>query len=933
MTSQIGLVGRSSEQTALQNLLDVVSGGLSGSLVLRGEPGVGKTALLNDAVAAAAEGFRVARVAGIESETRVGYAALYRLLAPFGPELEQLPSRHRTVLGAALGFDEGPPSTPYLVGMATLTLLAQAAEQQSLVCVIDDAQWLDQESREALAFVARRIYAERVGMLFAVREPTPEPQLEGIPDVRVDGLDVASGTELLLRLTQGQIDRQIAERLAREAEGNCLALTEIGRLSPAARMDSGLGLAGAVPVGERLERHYRRTVEQLPPDCRWLLLLAAAAQGDDPTLVWRGAQLEDIEPDALLPAEAAGLVELRPTMQFRHGLMRSAVLQTAQPEERRRVFALLGRLTERPEDADQRAWYLASAAFAPDEALAAELERHAKTAHRRGGYLAESAFLARSAELSPDPDERGRRYVGAAAAACTGGTHQRADVLLDSAAPLVRDPVEQARAALAWSRSNEQSPRPRSGVAAKLMEAAELVAPLDADLTREILLAALRFAIVSEDLLVGVSLEEVGRRTLALRPQDGDGEDVRDLLIEGLATLFGVGFVEAVPILRQAMTAMHAADALGDEVPQWWLLGTIVGDTLWDHEATLMCCRRAEELARQIGALLTLTTALQLRYFSAIWLGHVEQAQDWAAEGLQLAQALGWGEAIQALFTHPGLLGLRGNDDAARQAADRMGVAAVALGAGMVAGNGQTGLVLLQVARRDYEDAFTVATGLSQRGSHFNRNSALPVLVEAGARTGRRDEAAEALDDLAERATASGTVLARGILTRSRALLAPDDSAEPLYQEAIDILSSAPASLDLGRSHLLYGEWLRRQKRRTDARHQLRQAYDMFVELGIVSFADRARSELAADGYRVAAPTTTPKRSTGLTEQEENVARLAASGATNHEIATKLFISTHTVDYHLAKVFRKLGVRSRRKLADALATTPASTPASSAQPE
>jgi DNA-binding CsgD family transcriptional regulator len=908
VTQPPGLAGRADEQAALRGLLLSLGDGMSGALVLRGEPGIGKTALL-EYLAGVAPDVDFAVVSGVESEAGFAFAGLYRLLVPCLGRMDRLPEPQRLALGTALGLVDGPSGSPFFIGLAALTVLAEAAQDRPLVCVIDDAQWLDPESLEVLAFVARRVYAERLGIVFGVREPPRLAMLEGIPELELSGLSPASAAELLVALAAGRVDPHVAAQIADRAGGNPLVLTEVGRELAEGRIPSGLLLNAPIPVGQRLETHFRDRVLDLPPDCRALLLLAAA--GAAPAVTWRAAALEGLGPEAALPAETGQLVAMTPELRFRHPLIRAAVYASAEPADRRRAHELLARATDARINPDLRAWHLAGAALAPDEDIAAELERCAEGARRRGGFLAEAEFLARSAELSPDPAGVAARTLAAAGAAVTGGAPLRAEALLDAGEPAFEDPFVRAQAQRLRQRVRYLCGRPFGEMPIALLGAAKVLAPVDRGLARRTMLDAVELAIVTGRFISGVTVAEVGRAALALRADEDSNPGIDDLLLAGLATLAADGYVKAAPLLRRAVTAMASPDAVGAAVPLWFIDGVYATHALWDDRARHDWLERCERVARATGALHHLQQALTCLSTVEAQTGQLSSAEARGEDCHQLGLAIGFSPEKLAVNSNAELLAWRGLDTAVQLAADNGAAAAEYLHAGDIKRPGYRALMVLHLSRGRYLDAFQVASRMrADDRLHFD-NEALPNLVEAGVRSGHHDAAALALGELVQRASASGTSWALGLMARSQALLEPVDP-EPLYQRAINHLGKTTVITDLARAHLLYGEWLRRQKRRLDARDQLQHAHDLFTSMDAPAFAHRAGVELAATGARV------HKHASGmvgdLTAQEARIARLAAGGATNQMIAAELFISSHTVGYHLTKAFRKLGVTSRQQL-------------------
>ncbi|WP_195905955.1 helix-turn-helix transcriptional regulator [Parafrankia discariae] len=916
------LLGRAAEMSVIDGIGAALRRGMSGALVVRGEPGVGKTALL-DYAASMSPGSEIARLSGVESEGRLAYAGLHRVLVPYLGRAKRLAPARRAILESALGITDGPPANPFLLGLAVLTLLAEVARRRPLLCLVDDAQWLDQESREVLTFVARRLHADRIGMIFGVREPPRDPRFEGIAELTVPNLAPGSAADLLVTRSGGRVDRQIADHLARQAGGNPLALVEVARELAAGRVAPGLLLDEPLPLGERLELHFRSQIRALPDATRAFLLLVAAHPVVDRTVVWRAAAPDGIAAAAATPATDARLVKTAPDLHFRHPLIRSAAYGSAEAGERRHAHELLARVTDPVTQPDVRVWHRAAAAGGPDEELAAELERCARLAKRRGGLLAESAFLTRAAELTPQAPVRAVRYLDAAQAAETGGAPLRAEALLDEGAPLFQEPLVQVRAQRLQARALASSGRSRAGIAVTLLSAARRSAPLDLDLTREILLEVVLWVFQTGRYLTGPTPREIGREILDLGgftgtgPAAGPGASTAgDLLLEGLATFLSRDHATAAPLLRRALEGMRGGEALDGGVPPWLLNGVFAASILWDDRGRDEWLTRCEVTARRTGALRPLVlTLLGKSLQEAAW-GDVPASERCSTDGRQIAQALGWSPTQLLTLSNPNILGWQGRDEEARLAADSLFAAAAELEAGDIGRYASMLLIVLHLGRGDYADAFSAARRLQAEAVPGFDNEALPALIEAGRRLGRLAEATAALEELRRRATASATPWALGLLARSEALLAADPEAEPHYRNAIDLLSGTRAVGDAARAHLLYGEWLRRRRRRNEARAQLTQAFTTFADLGADVFAHRAQTEPAAMG--VARPPGAHAPTVTLTPREDQIARLAAQGATNDEIAARLYLSVHTVEYHLGKVFRKLGIRSRRRIAAAL---------------
>jgi DNA-binding CsgD family transcriptional regulator len=913
------LVGRPAEREALGGLLAGATEGYSGALVLRGEAGAGKTALLDETVAAAtAAGMRTALLTGVEAETQLGYAGLHRFLLPFADHMEQLPGPQRDALRSTFGLAAGPPADRFLVALAVLTLLAEVASAVPLVCVADDVQWLDPESAVVLGFVARRLYAERVVLLFAVREPAGQVSaLAGLPELAIGGLDEAAAMELLASLAPGRLSQAVGARIVAETGGNPLALVEVARELSPAQLAGAEVLPEPLPVGGSLEQVYRRRVGRLPPEARLLLAVAAAEPTGSQALLWRAAGQLGIDPDAAAGADLGGLAEIGSQVEFRHPLVRSVVYYATPLRQRRRIHQALAAVGEGGEP-DRVAWHLAMAAAGPDEAVAARLEEAARRVRERGGYAATVTFMSRAAELSADEGQRAGRLLAAAEAALIAGQPVRGGALLEEATPLLGDPL--ARAQVRRLQGTIRFVLGQAGEApAILLEAARALAPADVDGARQALLEAFDAA-----LFVGWSasravVAEIASAARAM-PAGGSEASAAGLLLDGFAVRAAAGYPAAVPLLRRAIAMLRADDLSPAEGLRGLRLGCVAADDLFDDQAQHALATRWVQLARDQGALTALPVALNNQGAFEVLAGRFDAARACFAERLEISAATG----------NPGVVGTagiaevyelawRGRETDARRVA--AAVAREATGAGRSAQNiwVQYCLAVLELGLGNYQAALQYVLGAQEDDAPFSA-LALPDLVEAAARCGQTGLAEAALGRLALRAAAAGTPRALGLLARSRALLAGDADAEPLYDEAIGHLEQCRARPQLARAHLVYGEWLRRQQRRRDAREQLRIAHDMFTSIGAEAFAERARIELLATGER--ARRRTAGTETELTPQEAQIARLVSQGESNRDIAAQLFLSPSTVDYHLRKVFRKTGVTSRTQLARVMAADP-----------
>jgi DNA-binding CsgD family transcriptional regulator len=898
-----GLQGRREEREALERLLGAVRSGQSRVLVVSGEAGVGKTALL-ESVIGSASGFRVVRAAGVESEMELAFAALQQLCAPMLDRLEGLPAPQQDALAVAFGLRAGDAPDRFLVGLAVLSLLAEAAEEGPLVCIVDDAQWLDRASAQSLVFVARRLLAESVALVLVTREPGDE--LEGLPKLVVDGLRDRDARALLGSVLPVLLDERVRERIVAETRGNPLALLELPRGLTPAELAGGFGLPDVPGLSGRIEDSFRRRLEGLPVETQRLLLVAAAEPVGDPVLVWRAAGRLGIAVQAA--ADTDGLLTIGARVTFRHPLVRSAVYRAASPDDRQATHRALADATDPEVDPDRRAWHLAQATPGLDEDVAAELERSAGRARARGGVAAAAAFLERAAALTPDPPRRAERALAAAHAKRQAGAFDASLRLVAIAESGPLDELQRAQAdllraqiAFASSAGNDAP--------LLLLKAAQRLEPLDQRLARETYLEALTAVFFPGLLASGESVLETARAARAAPPASQPPRG-SDLLLDGLALLITEGYAAGAPMLRSAVNSLRDEDISQGEGRRWLSLGSRVAAFLWDDEAWDVLSARFVQLARDAGALSVLPSALTIRAGVERFAGRFAVVSSLLDEVAAVNAATG---ASLAPYVGLALAAFQGREAEAAQPIE------TATSEVMRRGEGQ-GLTFIHWATAvlhnglgRYEEALATAR---QAGENTHpswwRNWGLVELIEAAARSGEPELAADALGQLSQTTTASGTDWALGIEARSRALLTEGQAAEPLYREAIERLEPTRVRVELARAHLLYGEWLRRERRRLDAREQLRHAHHSFTEFGMEAFAERARVELEATGEH--ARKRTVETRDDLTPQEAQISRLAADGATNQEIAAQLFISPSTVDYHLRKAFRKLGVKSRHQL-------------------
>jgi DNA-binding CsgD family transcriptional regulator len=901
------LRGRQRECDVLDRMLEAARDGQGAVLAVYGEPGVGKTALLEYAVEAAPD-FRVARAVGVEGEMELAFAALQQLCSPSLDVMEHLPDPQRDALEVALGLSAGLPPNPFLVGLAVLNLLSEAAEEQPLLCLVDDAQWLDRASAGVLAFVARRLLAEKIALVFATRERGDA--LAGLPEVHVEPLGRRDARALLESVLPARLDEQVLDRIIAETRGNPLALLELPRGLTPAQLAGGFGLPAAVPLSASIEESFRRRLANLPGDARRLLLLAAADPVGDPALVWRAAQQLGIPELVAETVEAEGLLELGARVVFRHPLVRSAVYRAAEPNERRKVHRALADATDPQIDPDRRAWHRAQAASMPDEEVARELERSAARAQARGGFAAAAAFLERATVLTPDEARRSRRALAAADAKVEAGALDDALRLVATAESGVLSELEQARAGLLHGRISFLATR-STDAAALLLSAAERLRELDPELARETYLEALTAAIFAGPLAgPGATSREVAEAAKeaprATKPRG------LDLLLDGLVAALTDTYAAAVPILRHAQHAI--VGEISQTEPLRWLWGAIVSALLlWDDEAWERLADRHLQLIRDAGALGELPIALSHRGQMHVFAGQLALAAS-LQEALHEATEL-TGSPL-APYHAVGLVAMRGREAEARHLIDKARPEVIERGEGAGLSFMDWAESVLYNGLGRYEEALAAARRVVDHGELVPVNWAMPELIEAAVRVGTPELAVDADRRLTVSSRASGTDWALGIAARSRALLADEGRADDLYAEAIERLAKTRVAVDLARAHLLYGEWLRRQRRRLDARKELRIAHEMFTEFGMEAFAERARVELLATGEH--ARKRTLETRDDLTPQEAEIARLARDGLSNTEIGARLFISKHTVEYHLRKVFAKLGIGSRNKLAQVL---------------
>jgi DNA-binding CsgD family transcriptional regulator len=902
------LQDRRSECRTLERLLEAVRAGRSVTLVVRGEPGVGKTALLEYMVERASE-CRVVRAAGVQSEMELPFAGLHQLCAPMFDRLARLPGPQRDALGVAFGLSGGHAPDRFLIGLAVLGLLSEVAEEQPLVCVVDDAQWLDQASAQVLAFVARRLVAESVSLVFAVREPGGE--LKGLPELEVEGLADGDARALLGSVIRGPLDERVRDRIVAETHGNPLALLELPRgLSPV-ELAGGFGLPDAPALSGRIEDSFRQRVQNLPAPTRRLLLVAAAEPVGEPGLVARAAERLSAGRDAAEPAVAAGLFEFGARVRFRHPLVRSAVYRAASPEDRRSAHRALADATDPEVDPDRRAWHRAHATSGPDEDVAAELERSAGRAQARGGLAAAAAFLERAVALTPTLAPRAERALAAAQTKYQAGALDAALGLLATAESGPLDELQRAQVDVLHAQITFASGR-GSEAPPLLLKAAKRLEPLDVLLAREIYVEALASAIFTGRFGSRAAVREVAESARAA-PAAPQPPRAADLLLDGLAVLITNGYAAGTPMLKRALGAFRSDDISSEEDLRWLRFACRTAMDLWDDETWEVLATRYVQLARDAGAHTVLPIASSNRIMVHLLAGELAAAGSLLEDARAVSEATGSRLASFDIVVAVALAGSRGREDELSELIETGMNEVVARGEGVGFSVLHWASAVLFNGLGRYEKARDAA----QQASAYPHellfsNWGLVELVEAADRSGNAEAAADALERLSETTRASGTDWALGIEACSRALLSEGEAAEDLYRDAIDRLGRTRVRVALARAHLLYGEWLRRVRRRVDAREELRTAHELFTEFGMEAFAERARVELLATGETARRRAVEIRAQ--LTAQEAHIARLARDGLSNAEIGARLFISPRTVQYHLRKVFAKLDISSRNQL-------------------
>jgi DNA-binding CsgD family transcriptional regulator len=793
----------------------------------------------------------------------------------------------------------------YIVGLAALSLMSEVAAMNPLLCVVDDAQWLDPATTQALAFVARRLGADLVGLVFASRERLED--LEDIQELELCGLSPLDARTLLDSALVGRLDEHVRDRFLAETRGNPLAVLELPRALTAAEAATGIIRRSGGSLSSRIEDSFRVQLEPLPDDTRRLLVLAAAEPLGDPLLLFNAASHLELSVEAADAAAEAGLFHIRERCSFRHPLVRSAVYGAATPRDRRIAHSALAEATDATVDPDRKAWHRAQATAVPDEDVAAELERTATRAKARGGLTAAGTFLERAAMLTPEAGKRAERALAAADTMFEAGAFDAVLNLLRGADTAQFDELQAARAQCLHALVVVMTPHDeKKEPLLQLLAAAETLKQHDPAGGRAVHLEALNqaFSVTDPEILQAVV------EAIEASPASESGE-ILEQILQAWAQMLGRGFPAGTDSLREAMVFLRDKPELQEsELPSFWFTEG-VARSLWDLDSWETITRRGVQVTREFGALLLLSRFLESWADVKIAMGDFSSATAAHAEANALAEVTR-GSAGDAFWLNAYLCqeteALRRIDHEESE------------GKGTPTFSDYARALVYNGAGR-YNYALEAAQRSCDRHATRAYSFALVELVEAAARSGQSERANLALEQLVERTQLAGTDWALGLEARATALLTDDPAAaEVLYREAIERLGDAHARPDLGRAHLVYGEWLRRENRRSAAREPLRTAYTMFSEMGIAGFADRARRELAASGER--ARKRAPDTRSQLTPQEAQIARLARDGLSNPEIGARLFISPRTVEYHLHKVFGKLDIKTRSELGRVLPEGP-----------
>src|SRR4051794_10424428 len=900
------LCGRDAERRVIAELVDGARRSHSGVLVLRGEAGVGKSALLDDAGEHAAD-MRVLLAHGVESEAQLPFAALHQLLRPVLGDLDALPAGQAGALRAALGLAEGRSADRFLVYLATLTLLAEAAERRPLLCLIDDAQWLDDASAEALVFVARRLRAEAVAMLFAVRDGDVRAfDAPALPELRLGALPDEAAAELLDRTASVHLSADVRDRLVAGTGGNPLALLELPAVLSEAQLSGAEPLIEPLPVGARVERAFLARVRGLPDATQTLLVVAAADDTGRLPVVLRAGRRLGIDDDALDAAERAGLLRTDgELLQLRPPLVPSAVYQAAARSQRRAAHGALADVLDGDEELDRRAWHRAEASVEPDPSVVEELEQAARRAQGQSAFATASRAFERAAALSEDRAARLRRLTAAVESAWWAGRLARVSVLLERAVPLAGAPL--ARAELArWKGLLELTGGAPDDAYDVLTRAADEVAALDPDRALYLLsIASVAASFAGDEDAGRVIAARVERLPVAPTPHSR-------LLVEVLAGLGAHYRADHVTAARRLRAALELSERAPEDDPARLLFAGRAALFLADDEATNRIHRLAATRARTSGTLGILPQILPRLAHAELWAGRWSSAEAHATEGRDLAREVGQDTVAAHLIAVLALVAaLRGDEEACRAHSAQSLELATAHRLAHVADCAHWALLLLELGHGRAHEALGHAREVANSPAVLWTG---PDRIEAAVRAGDPATARAWLDPFSAWAQATDSPWPPAATAHCRALLADDPAeAELLFGAAVGAPRGCGRPFERARTELAFGERLRRDRHRVQAREHLRAALDGFEAVGAATWAERARVELRSSGQ------TARRRDPGtldrLTAQERQIAGLVAQGRTNRDVAGQLFLSPRTVDFHLRNVFRKLGISSRAELA------------------
>jgi DNA-binding CsgD family transcriptional regulator len=902
------LFGRDAERRRITALLDGARSGRSGSLLVRGEAGVGKSALL-DYARRRARDMTVLAGCGIESEAQLPYAGLHQILRPMLGLLDRLAAPQARALRGALGLADGRSDEWFLVSLAVLSLLSEASEEQPLLCLVDDAHWLDSGSAESLVFAARRLHAERVAMLFAARDGDLRSfDPHGMPELRVGGLDADAAGALLDRHAGVALSPVARDRLIEGTNGNPLALLELSSTLSEPQLRGLEAMLEPLPVGARIERAFRAQVDRLPEDTQSLLLVAAADDSRAAGTVLAAARRLGADFAALDAAETAGLIRLRGAhLEFRHPLIRSAVYQAAPSSRRRAAHAALAAVMDRETDADRRAWHRAAASLEPDAGVASELEAAAQRAHRRSGFIPASLAFERAAALAPDDGHRVRLLSGAVSGAWFGGQLERALTLLDRARPLAVEPAQRAEIDR-WRGMIELSIGVPADAREVLVRGARPMAEADPEKALYMLSLACLAAAYGGD---GAAVPAIaGEATGLAAPPSPLGRFLRRFLA-GTGAYFAEAYADAARDLRAALE--HADEADGDGSSRFVGLLILAGGAglfLGDDAVADGLNRRLVNRARDGGALTVLTETLPRLALTQVAAGEWALAAAGLSEGVQLARQAGQHQVVGHMLANLALIaGLRGDAETCLSLAAESRELARSRRLRHVDHTARWAVLALELGRGRPDEALVHAREMTDLPIAL---WAAPERIEAAIRGGDPALAAAWLGRFEAWADATGAGWARSVALRCRAELVDDpQEAERLLARAVAAPGRRP--YERARTELALGEHLRRRRRRVEAREHLRIALEGFEQLGAEHWAERTREELRASGQT--ARRREPSTREDLTQQELQITRLVAQGLSNREVAAQLFLSPRTIDFHLRNVFRKLGVSSRMQLA------------------